>query len=402
MRTSLPDPVGASCVNLALVESQKLRIGIVAGEASGDYLGAALIKALVKREPNLETEGVGGPRMREAGCRILYPMEMLSVMGLVEVLGKYLKIAGMRRDLIKHFTDSPPDIFIGVDAPDFNLEVERRLRTMGIKTVHFVSPQVWAWREYRLKKIARSVDLMLTLFPFEETYYKERGLQAICVGHPLANQIPLRPDPAAARTRLGLPQDKTVIALMPGSRPMEVNRLTTPFLLAALQCRKSRHDIHFVSNLIDDNAIATMRATIDKLDLDDLPITLFKGQSHDVLEAADVVLLASGTVALETMLFKKPMVVAYKLNWISYWLLKMLVRVKYVSLPNLLAGTRLVPECLQADCTPDRLAAEILYWLDDNEASTALARKFTELHKGLLMDAADNASRLTLSLVQPQ
>ena len=398
MRTLSPDPAGVSCVNQEFMEGKKLLIGIVAGEASGDYLGAALIKALVKREPNLEMEGIGGPRMLEAGCRGLYPMDLLSVMGLVEVLGNYRKIIGMRRALIKHFTDSPPDIFIGVDAPDFNLELERRLRAMGIKTVHFVSPQVWAWREYRLKKIARSVDLMLTLFPFEETYYKERGLQAICVGHPLANQIPLRPDPAAARARLGLSKDRTIIALMPGSRPMEINRLATPFLLAAQQCRKYRSDIHFVSNLIDDSSIATMHATIRKLALNDLPITFFKGRSHDVLEAADVVLLASGTIALETMLFKKPMVVAYKLNWITYWLLKALVRVQYVSLPNLLAGTRLVPECLQADCTPDRLAAEILRWLDDNESLTALELKFTELHKGLLMDAADTASRHILSL----
>ena len=215
----------------------------MAGEASGDYLGAALIKALVKRQANIEIEGIGGPQMSEAGCRILYPMASLSVMGLVEVLGNYQKIAGIRKGLVKHYTKSTPDIFIGVDAPDFNLVLERYLRGMGVKTVHFVSPQVWAWRGYRLKKIARSVDLMLTLFPFEEAYYHERGQQAICVGHPLAYQIPMRPDKVAARTRLGLPQHKTIIALMPGSRRMELNRLSSPFLLAAQLCRKSGKEV---------------------------------------------------------------------------------------------------------------------------------------------------------------
>ena len=379
---------------------RQLRIGIVAGEASGDYLGASLLKALREAEPQLQAEGIGGPQLREAGCRILYPMEVLSVMGLVEVLGSYRKITAVRRALLRHFARTPPDVFIGVDAPDFNLDLELRLHAAGVKIVHYVSPQVWAWREYRLRKIARAVDLMLTLFPFEEAYYHERGMPAVCVGHPLAGQIPMQPDPAAARSRLGLPADQTIVALMPGSRGMEIQRLARPFLLAARECLSQRQDICYVSNLLDAEAVAAVRTIMHESGLMDLPVSFYTGRAHDVLEAADVVLLASGTVALEAMLYKKPMVVAYKVNWLTYRLLKTLIKVPYVALPNLLAREQLVPECLQGDCTPARLAKEVLRWLEDGQAVAALEQKFTALHRSLQLDATAMASRQILNLVQ--
>ena len=378
---------------------KKLRVGIVAGEASGDLLGASLISALQARTTELSVEGIGGPDMQQAGCRSLYPMQLLSVMGLVEVLGKYLKITGVRRALARHFTDTPPDVFIGVDAPDFNLGLERQLRSHGIKTVHYVSPQVWAWREYRLKKIRQSVDLMLTLYPFEQAYYRDKGVPAVCVGHPLADRIPMQPDQNAARARLGLPLDKKVVAIMPGSRKMEIDRLLQPFLQAAARCQKQRADIHFASSLLHDEAMGAVRDELEKLALEGFPISLYKGRSHDVLEAADVVLLASGTITLESMLYKKPMVVAYKLNRLTYYLVKALIKVRYVSLPNLLANDRIVPECLQDECTPERLAGEILRWLDDPAACESLQQRFRQLHQDLQRDGAEAACEQILQLV---
>lgn len=381
------------------MSKKNLRVGIVAGEASGDLLGASLINALRDKVPGLSVEGIGGPDMQQAGCRSLYPMQLLSVMGLVEVLGKYLKIAGVRRALAEHFTENPPDVFIGVDAPDFNLGLEKRLRTHGIKTVHYVSPQVWAWREYRLKKIMQSVDLMLTLYPFEEAFYRDRGMAAVCVGHPLADRIPMQPDQNAARTRLGLPLDKKVVAIMPGSRKMEISRLLQPFLRAAARCLQQRDDIHFAGSLLHDEAMDAVRDEIAELGLEGLPVSLYKGKSHDVLEAADVVLLASGTIALETMLYKKPMVVAYKLNWLTYHLVKALIKVRYVSLPNLLANERIVPECLQDECTPERLAEEVLRWLNDGDALAELQQRFRKMHQDLQRNGADAASERILQLV---
>jgi len=378
---------------------KKLRVGIVAGEASGDLLGASLIHAIRQKVPGLVAEGIAGPCMQETGCLALYPMQMLSVMGLLEVLGSYWKIAAIRKALLKKFIKDPPDVFIGIDAPDFNLGLEQKLRMQGIKTVHYVSPQVWAWREYRLNKIKQSVDLMLTLYPFEEAYYRDKGIPAICVGHPLADQIPMQPDTMAARTRLGLPQDKKIVALMPGSRKMEIDRLLQPFLLAAGQCLKQRSDLHFASSLLHDEAMDSFRITRQNLTLEGMPISLYKGRSHDVLEAADVVLLASGTIALETMLYKKPMVVAYKLNWLTYSLVKAMIKVRYVSLPNLLANAPIVPECLQGECTPERLAWEVLRWLDDQAALASLQQKFSGLHHELKRNGAQAASEQILQLV---
>ena len=366
-----------------------LRIGIIAGEASGDYLGADLIDGIRQQIPGLSVEGIGGARMIAAGCHNLFPMEKLSVMGLLEVVRHYRELTGIRNHLTRHFLNDPPDVFISIDAPDFNLELERRLRARGIPTVHYVSPQVWAWRAYRLRSIARAVDLMLVLFPFEQDYYRRHGIAVACVGHPLAGQIPLQPDPEAARRRLGLPKDGVLIAFMPGSRRMELKRLLVPFLQAAREIHQLRPEVRFATSLLDDPAIQLLEKTRRCLKLQDLPLTVFKNQAHAVLEAADLVLLASGTITLECMLYKKPMVVAYRMHWLSFWLIRALIKIKYVALPNILAGERLVPECLQSDCRPERLVEEMNHWLNNPAAVEQLKVRFAYLH-GQLQTGNDN------------
>ncbi|MFQ5660619.1 MAG: lipid-A-disaccharide synthase [Gammaproteobacteria bacterium] len=376
-----------------------LRIGIVAGEASGDYLGANLIRDLRRKNPDLVVEGIGGPQLEQQGCRLIFSIEKFSVMGFIEVLGKYLELARARSRLTEYFIQHPPDIFIGVDAPDFNLDLEKKLRNHQIKTVHYVSPQVWAWREYRLRKIAQAVDVLLALFPFEKDYYEAHNIPVVNVGHPLADEIGLAPDRAAARARLGLPAEKRVIALMPGSRQMELDRLMGPFLLTADWCMRQRSDLHFTGSLLTDGAKQQFESTVSRLCLDHLPLSLYVGRAHDVLEAADVVLLASGTITLEAMLYKRPMVVAYKMHWLTYALLKWLVKVKHAALPNLLAGSDIVPECLQAECRPERLGHEIMRWLHDGKAVAAVEREFAKLHERLRSDASGTAADAVLSLL---
>lgn len=375
------------------------RIGIVAGEPSGDALGGDLIEALRRQCPQLEVEGIGGPRMQAAGCRSLYPLERLSVMGLVEVLGRWRELHGIRAGLARHFRARPPDLFIGVDAPDFNLGLERQLRGAGIRTAHLVSPSVWAWRRWRLRGIARAVDLMLALFPFEEEFYRAAGIPVRCVGHPLADRIALEPDRAAARARLGCDPTGKLVALLPGSRWNEIEQLAGPFLLAAERLHRQRPGLRFAASLLHAEGADFCRAKLRALGLDDLPLELHVDRAHDLLEACDAALLASGTVTLEAMLFKRPMVVAYRLHPLSYRLLRTMVSVPFVALPNLLAGARIVPECLQQDCTPERLCAELARWLDDAAAVAAFSARCTELHGQLRRGAADRAAGALLELL---
>ncbi len=378
---------------------RKLRIGIVAGEPSGDYLGAGLIDGLRRLAPDIEVTGIGGARMTAAGCRNLYPMEKLSVMGLVEVIRHYRELSGIRNRLTRFFLDDPPDVFIGIDAPDFNLGLECRLRAQGILTVHYVSPQVWAWREYRLRKIARAVDLMLVLFPFEQDYYRSRGIRVCHVGHPLAARIPMRPCIEAARNRLGLPHAGTLIALLPGSRKLELQRMTPPFLQTAALLHKQYPELRFAASLLDDAAIRQMREIQSTIAQEDLPLALFKGQAHDVLEAADLALLTSGTVTLECLLYKKPMVVAYRLHWLSYPVIRALVKTRFAALPNILAGEELVPEYLQGDCRPERLAEGLKRWLTDAKAVAKLRERFYAMHSQLLPAEGDTAAMAVLQLL---
>lgn len=374
-------------------------LGIVAGEASGDYLGAALVESLRQRNMDLEVEGVAGPLLLKAGCRSLYSMEDLAVMGLVEVLGSYPRLHAMRRDLVRHFLERRPDLFIGVDSPDFNLNLELALHRAGIRTVHYVSPSVWAWRRYRVRKIARAVDLVLTLFPFEEAFYREHGVSAKCVGHPLAHRIPLVPDRAAARRRLGIDEEGTLIALMPGSRRSEHQRLMEPFLRTAQWCSRRRTGLRFISSLLGAADVERLDRIREHSGTAGLDLTVWQDRSHDVLEAADVALVASGTVTLEAMLLKRPMVVGYRLNPVTWQILRRLVHLSYVSLPNLLARKRLVPECLQHECRPERLGAELLDWLDRPQQVAAVIDEFARLHRDLRAGGENAASNAISELM---
>ena len=375
-----------------------MRIGIVAGEASGDLLAAGLIKAIKAEHPAAEFEGIAGPAMIEAGCKALYPAEKLAVMGLVEVLAHYRELKGIQNHLVRHFLDHPPDVFIGVDAPDFNLTVERKLKQQGIKSVHYVSPSVWAWRQYRIKKIARSVDLMLTLFPFEAEFYRRHHVAVEFVGHPLAEMIPLESDPVVARQQLNLPPDKKLVALLPGSRMSEAKMLSQLMLAAAVQVAEQSPGTEFVIPLATPAIRQHVEAVYDSLT--DKPVVhMFDGQSRQVMAAVDVIMLASGTAALEAMLFKRPMVVTYKLAPLTYMIVKLLIKTRFVSLPNILAGREVAKELIQKQATPVNLAKEVLRLLKDSGASEEMAQCFKQIHLQLRQDASRKAAMAVLGLV---
>jgi lipid-A-disaccharide synthase len=370
-----------------------LRVALVAGEASGDILGAGLMQALKARHPQIEFIGVGGPLMQAEGLNAYFPMERLAVMGLVEVLGRLPELLLRRRRLIKTLIDAKPDVFIGIDAPDFNLGLELKLRRAGIKTVHYVSPSVWAWRQKRVLKIRDACDLMLCLFPFEAQFYDAHQVPVRFVGHPLADAIPQQADRAAARGALDLPQDCAVVALMPGSRGGEVARLGALFLDAAVRLRTLRPGIRFVLPC----ASPERRVQLEQMLVGrDLPLTLLDGRSHDALAACDAVLIASGTATLEALLYKRPMVVAYKVAPLTYRILKRMVSSAYISLPNLLAERLLVPELIQDAATPEALAQALAPLLDDGEVQT---EGFDVIHRALRRDASAQAAEAVLKLM---
>ncbi|UCR87501.1 lipid-A-disaccharide synthase [Pseudomonas chlororaphis subsp. piscium] len=370
----------------------KLRIALVAGEASGDILGAGLMRALKAQHPTVEFIGVGGPLMQAEGLTSYFPMERLAVMGLVEVLGRLRELLARRKKLVQTLIAEKPDVFIGIDAPDFNLNIELQLRQAGIKTVHYVSPSVWAWRQKRVLKIREGCDLMLTLFPFEAKFYEEKGVPVRFVGHSLADAIPLEADRAAARAELGLPEGP-LVALMPGSRGGEVGRLGALFLDAAQRLRALRPGVRFVMPC----ASPERRVQLEELLAGrDLPLTLLNGQSHQALAACDAVLIASGTATLEALLYKRPMVVAYRLAPLTFWILKRMVKSPYISLPNLLAQRLLVPELLQDDATAEALAQTLSPLIEDGQEQT---RGFDEIHRTLRRDASNQAAEAVLNLI---
>ena len=375
-----------------------MRIAIVAGEASGDILGAGLIEALREKLPDAQFEGVAGVRMTAAGCHALYPVEELSVMGLVEVLRHLPRLLRLRADLARHFSATRPDVFIGIDAPDFNLGLERRLKQAGIPTVHYVSPSVWAWRRGRLRGIARAVDLMLTLFPFESAFYREHGLREHYVGHPMADSIPEHSDRSAARAALDLSMDGELVALLPGSRRSELRYLAEPFLRTALWLRERRPALRFAAPLATP-ATRLMFEQMRQRIAPDLPVTIVEGRAREVMAAADVVLVASGTATLEAMLLKRPMVMAYRLSGFSHWLLKRMVKTPYFALPNLLANRKLVPEFIQDQVTPENLGQALLEFLDKPERVTELEQAFTTIHHELRRDASRQAATAVLELI---
>lgn len=375
------------------------RIAMVAGEPSGDRLGAGLIRALRAQRADLCVEGIGGPQMIEAGCQALYPMERLAVMGIVEVIGRYRELRAMRNRLAEHLLASRPEVFVGIDAPEFNLDLEERLRSAGIRTVHYVSPQVWAWRAGRIRKIARAVDWMLVLFPFEEDYYRAQRVSVRFVGHPLADAIEPRADKRSLRMALGIPTDEIIVALLPGSRSNELRYHLAPFFKAARLLCSARPGMRFVVAAASGEGHRRIEHTRARL-VPDLPISIFEHRAREIIGAADVVLTVSGTAALETLLVGRPMVVTYRMSLPSYLVARLLVRACYFSLPNLLAGHRLVPELLQGEVVPERIAAELSEWLDHPEAVAALEQKFSRIRRGLQRGADRRAADLVLDLLE--
>jgi lipid-A-disaccharide synthase len=377
--------------------SKPLRVGIIAGEMSGDLLGAGLIRALRERHPDVIVEGIGGAQMMAGGCRSLFPMEALSVMGLFEVLVHLPRLLRIRRAVVKHFLADPPDVFVGIDAPDFNLGVEQRLKAAGIPTVHYVSPSVWAWRKGRIKTIARSVDHMLTLFPFETAVYQEHHVPVSCVGHPLADLIPDHADAEAARADMHLPVGVPLVALLPGSRAGEVARLANIFIATVHWCAHHRPGVHFVVPLANTITRDIFVGALHR-HMGDLPVHIIDGHARQAMAASDAVLLASGTATLEALLLKRPMVVAYRLAPVTYWLARWLVHLPYFSLPNLLAERALVPEFLQDEVTPESLGSAVLKSLDDTVTRQTLITAFTDLHKQLRRDADHSAAAAVLQV----
>lgn len=379
-----------------LPSERPLRVGIVAGEISGDVLGEGLIKAMRAQHPNVEFVGIGGPRMMAQGCHSLFDMEELSVMGLVEVLGRLPRLLKVKTALVKHFTVNPPDVLIGIDAPDFNLRLEASLKKAGIKTVHYVSPSVWAWRQKRIFKIAAATDLVLAFLPFEKAFYDRFNVPCAFVGHTMADSIPMQVDKLAAQRALGLDSQKRWLAVLPGSRGSEMSMLAPLFLQACQQLAARYPDLGFVVALVNETRRQQFEQAWQAI-APELSFTLVDDTARQVISAADSVLLASGTVALECMLLKRPMVVGYKVKPVTAWLAKRLLKTQYVSLPNILADAPLVPELLQEECEPGALADAVSAQLDsDNQA---LLTTFTELHHTIRKDADTSAANAVLNLL---
>ena len=380
--------------------AELLRVGMVAGEASGDLLAAHLMAALKARRRSMVFGGIGGPRMIAQGFDSQYPMEMLSVRGYAEVLPKYLGIMGMRRRLAKAMIEERPELFIGVDSGDFNLGLERRLKDAGIPTIHYVSPSVWAWRGWRVKKIARAVNRILVMFPFEQPLYEKAGVPVSYVGHPLADLIPQNPKKDEARAALRLPPNKLLVALLPGSRKSELHYMASAFVLAAHRFRQEIHDVHFVCPTVTRATRDMFEQAVHLHQRTDLPLTLLFGHSHEALAAADIALVASGTATLETALFKTPMVIAYRQSPISWRLMRSMLYLPYVGMPNILAGEKLVPELLQDDATPANLAAALLALWRDKAARERQVARFHDFHHLLRQNTAEKAADAVLGVLE--
>lgn len=375
-----------------------LRIGIVVGEMSGDILGAGLMQALRARYPDAEFEGVGGPLMLAQGFHSHVPMERLAVMGLVEVLGRLRELVAIRRRLVRDFLDAPPDVFIGIDAPDFTLGMELQLRRAGIPTVHYVSPSVWAWRQNRIFKIAQAVDLMLTLFPFEARFYEEHQVPVCFVGHPLADQIPMQPDQTAARRALGLSPTGLKLAILPGSRAGEVQRLGEVFIATAQWLRTRLPELEYVIPAANEERRLQIQDILARL-APDLPVQITDGRSREVMAASDAVLLASGTATLEALLLKRPMVVAYRLAPTSYRIMKRLMKAPFISLPNLLAQRELVTELIQDRANPVELGKALLRHLRYEIDPDKLQREYSRIHEQIRRGASERAAEAILEML---
>jgi len=374
------------------------RFAMVAGEASGDLLGGALLASLRARWPELIAEGIGGPRMAEQGFRAWWPHGKLSYHGYGEVLFHLREILAIRSGLVARLCADRPAAFIGIDAPDFNLGVELMLKAAGVKTVQFVSPSIWAWRGGRIVKIGRATDLVLCIFPFEPEIYAKRGIHAVYVGHPLASAIPLEPPRTASRAALGIGEDETVVALLPGSRRSEIKHIAPRLLGAAAEMHRARPALRFVAPVVPGlrDAVEALRGA----HAPDVPITLLDGRAHDALAACDVALVASGTATLEAALFKRPMVVVYVMNLLSWQMGKLMHYQPWVSLPNILLRDHAVPELLQGGATPEKIAAAAFRWLDDPAAVQSLQARFESVHQALRRDTGALATEAIEAVLQ--
>lgn len=378
-----------------------MRIGLVAAEPSGDVLAAGLMAALKVRRPDISFEGIGGPLMQAQGLQSWHPLEKLSVMGLVEVLAHLPELLSIRRDVKQRWQAAPPDIFIGVDAPDFNLGLEAELRAQGVKCVHYVSPTVWAWRPKRVKKIRRAADLVLCIFPFEPEFLHRHQVPATYIGHPLAAGYELHPDRGAARAQLQLDAEAPVLALLPGSRSSELAMLGAIFLQAAQLCAAELPGLRIVTPLANEKTRALFEQTLAQHG-QGLDVRLLMADTSTALAAADVVLVASGTATFEALLSKRPMVVGYRLHPLTYWLVSAfnLVNVDHVAMSNLLSGEALAPELIQDQCTPENLARELLRFFHDPELRERVAEHYLQTHRSLIRDTNGEAAEAVLELLR--
>jgi len=373
---------------------------MVAGESSGDLLASRLLSGLRPRLPEVRLHGIGGPHMAEHGFVSDWPMDKLTVRGLFEVIPRYREIKGIQNTLRDRLLAERPAAFIGVDYPGFNLGLEQQLREAGIPTMHFIGPQIWAWRGGRIKKIARAVSHMLVIFPFEEELYRKAGVPVTYVGHPLAEVIPLTPDPVAARNSLGLQQERRVVAILPGSRMAELKYNTTSFLGAARLLAQREPGLQFIAPMAGERQRALFEQLVQETGSSELDIRVVSGQSHLVMEAADAVLVASGTASLEVALYKKPMVIAYKMMAASYAIMRHMNYQPWVGLPNILAREYVVPELLQNAATPQALADALWQQLDDVAHQQRLRQRFTEMHHTLLRDTANTSAEAVCALLE--
>lgn len=381
-----------------------MRIAIIAGETSGDILGARLIEALKVYYPNATFEGIAGKEMQQAGCQTMYAMERLSLMGFSEVLPRYVELTKLRNRLIKEWIQNPPDVFIGVDAPDFNLKIEKKLFQAGVSAVHYVSPSFWAWRQGRVKKMVNAMSLMLTLFPFEVDFYKKHGIKAEFTGHPLADEIPVNADPLTAREQLNLASDNYILAVLPGSRMGEIKRIAPDFLAGLKLIHKKHPDWQFVAPLINGQVKSAFDALKQQV-APDVPISYIDGQSRLVMQAADQILMASGTAVLEGMLVGRPMVAAYRVTPMTARIIRLfkMIKSKYYTLPNNLANEYLVPELIQEDVTADKVFNEVeQQYSQQEEKRNHMLKRFDQIHKQLAQDASKKAAQAIVALLDSE
>ena len=385
------------------MEQKSPLIALVAGEVSGDILGAGLINALKLHYPNARFIGVAGEKMKKAGCETLFEMEELSVMGLAEVLKHLPHLLKRRKQVIETMLEMKPDVFIGIDAPDFNLTVEEKLKANGIKTIHYVSPSVWAWRQNRVHKIKRATDLVLAFLPFEKAFYDKFDTPCRFIGHTMADAIALKPNRTEACEKLGLDESKRYVAILMGSRGSEIQFLAEPFLKTAQLLKEKHPDLKFLVPMVNEKRQAQLEAIKANI-TPELELHILQGQARQAMIAAECTLLASGTAALEAMLCKSPMVVGYKMKPLTYWLAKKLVKTEYISLPNLLANAPLVPEMIQEECNPDNLAWSLNHYLSNDVESlkqkNELKHRFTDLHKLIQCDADAQAAQAVVDVLE--